>query len=91
MTERLITPGARVRCLEKHFEVGMGPQWGWVGTVIDLDDENGLFIAYIAWDALHGNGRDRRKHKIPLHVWAFESERLAKEFLEVVPQLLELH
>jgi hypothetical protein len=49
---------------------------------VELDE--GLFIVEIVWDALRGNRATRRKGRAQVHMWAFESEQLALEYLEVV-------
>lgn len=80
-----IIPGVRVRCLTRDFNEGReGPGYGWVGEVVDVEAGEGLFVVYITWDALRGNRAARRKGGIPLHVWAFDSERLAVDYLEVL-------
>jgi hypothetical protein len=78
----LISAGSRVRCIAEPGEDG--PEVGWVGTVTNVDREEGLFLVTIAWDALRGNRAERRKHGIPLHCWGFQDAVLAAEYLEVV-------
>ena len=78
----LISSGSRVRC---RAEPGnKGPRCGWVGTVLDVDREECLFIVTIAWDALRGNRAQRREGGVLLHSWAFQDEQLAAEYLEVI-------
>lgn len=77
-----IAPGERVRCLAE--DLNEGPRYGWVGTVLKVEREHGLFVVSIAWDALRGNRAERRKNGVPIHVWGFQSAELAAEFLEVV-------
>ena len=79
---RLISSGARVRC---RAESGaQGPRAGWLGTVLEVDCENGSLLVTIAWDALRGNRAKQRQRRIPLHLWAFQDEQLAADYLEVV-------
>ena len=77
-----IAPGVRVRCRRAEFEPG--PRVGWVGTVVDAELEDELFVVVIAWDELLAGRAARRQGDLPVHVWAFDSEKLAGEFLEVV-------
>jgi len=79
-----ITAGGRVRCLARDLE--QGPQYGWLGTVVEVQHDEGLFIVGIVWDELRASRAARRRQGgVPLHMWAFESEQLAIEFLEVLP------
>jgi len=78
----LISAGSRVRCICEPGEDG--PGMGWVGTVVGVDREDGLFLVTITWDALRGNRAERRKYGIPVHCWGFQDAVLAAEYLEVV-------
>jgi len=77
----LISPGSRVRCLAESGD--QGPRAGWLGTVLGVDREEGLFIVTIAWDALRGNRAARRQRRVLLHSWAFQDKQLAADYLEV--------
>lgn len=83
MTEPLlISAGSRVRCKAEPGDEG--PRVGWVGTVLEVEREDGLFIVTIAWDAMRGNRAERRRGEVPLHFWAFQDDRLAADHLEIV-------
>jgi len=84
-----LTAGVRVRCVAEDSIIG--PECGWLGTVVGVEWIDQMFTVHIEWDLLRGNRAERRKKGgVPLHSWGFESEELALEYLEVVT-VLHLH
>jgi hypothetical protein len=61
-----------------------GPRIGWLGTVLNVERVEGLFVVTIVWDALRGNRAQRRRGEGPVHLWAFQDQGLAAEHLEIV-------
>jgi hypothetical protein len=82
MSALLVSCGSRVRCIAEPG--GEGPRVGWLGTVLDVERAEGLFLVTISWDAVRGNRAQRRRGESPLHLWAFEDAGLAGSHLEVV-------